>query len=143
MKQSGDGRRVAKVEAEILRLVADYLIRHGRGELPGIVSVAQVKMPADFRAAKVYVSVLGADIPNEKVIAKLQSWASEIQRHIGANLHMRYCPKLTFYSDDMTEKILKVEGILQDLALQKNTKSSESPAVQAPAIQAENQPDEE
>ncbi|MFM6929224.1 MAG: 30S ribosome-binding factor RbfA [Bdellovibrio sp.] len=122
MKNMGDGRRVARVEREIQGTIAQFLIRGFRSPLPGLVTVASVKMPADLRAAKVYVSVLGDEKTQEETIDLLQERAFEIQNFIGKELKMRYCPKLTFYIDHATEQVLKVERILSDLEAERNAK---------------------
>ncbi|WP_413294331.1 30S ribosome-binding factor RbfA [Bdellovibrio sp. HCB185ZH] len=122
MKNMGDGRRVARVEREIQATIAQFLIRGFKSPLPGLVTVASVKMPADLRAAKVYVSVLGSDKDQELALELLQERAFEIQNFIGKELKMRYCPKLTFYVDHATEQVLKVERILSDLELERKSK---------------------
>lgn len=122
MKNMGDGRRVARVEREIQQTVAQFLIRGFSARLPGLVTVSQVKMPADLRAAKVYISVMGSEKDQDEVIELLQERAFEIQNHIGKELKMRYCPKLTFYADHATEQVLKVEKILQDLEIERQRK---------------------
>lgn len=115
MKNMGDGRRVARVEREIQATVAQFLIRGFKTPLPGLVTVASVKMPADLRTAKVYVSVLGSEKQQEEALDLLQERAFEIQNFIGKELKMRYCPKLTFYVDHATEQVIKVEKILHEL----------------------------
>lgn len=115
MKNMGDGRRVARVEKEIQATIAQFLIRGFRSPLPGLVTVAHVKMPADLRTAKVYISVLGSKQDQEQTLELLQDRAYEIQNFIGKELRMRYCPKLTFFADHTTEELLKVEKILKEL----------------------------
>ena len=115
MKNMGDGRRVSRVEKEVQMTIAQFLINGFKTRLPGLVTVAQVRMPADLRSAKVYVSVLGADDQKDEVIDILQERAFEIQNYIGKELKMRYCPKLTFYPDHATEQVLKIEKILHDM----------------------------
>lgn len=115
MKNVGDGRRVARVEREVQATIAQFLIRGFKTPLPGLVTVAQVKMPADLRSAKVYISVLGSDDQKEETLDLLQSRAYEIQNYIGKELKMRYCPKLTFFPDHTTDQVLKVEKILHEL----------------------------
>lgn len=122
MKNMGDGRRVARVEREIQATVAQYLIRGFGTPLPGLVTVASVKMPADLRAAKVYVSVLGSQEQQDETLELLQERAFEIQNFIGKELKMRYCPKLTFYPDHTTEQVLKVEKILHELEIERKAK---------------------
>ncbi len=115
MKNTGDGRRVARVEREIQHTVAQFLISGFKLPLPGLVTVARVHMPADLRTAKVYISLLGNENDLEETVELLQSRAFEVQNFIGKELKMRYCPKLTFLADSNTEQILKVERILADL----------------------------
>jgi ribosome-binding factor A len=115
MKNVGDGRRVARVEREIQATIAQFLIRGFKTPLPGLVTVASVKMPADLRTAKVYVSVLGSEKQQEEALDLLQDRAFEIQNFIGKELKMRYCPKLTFYTDHTTDQVIKVEKILHEL----------------------------
>ncbi|WP_347359581.1 30S ribosome-binding factor RbfA [Bdellovibrio sp.] len=123
MKNMGDGRRVARVEREIQATIAQFLIRGFKVPLPGLVTVASVKMPADLRAAKVYISVLGDEKQQDEALDLLQERAFEIQNYIGKELKMRYCPKLTFYLDHATEQVLKVEKILHELELERKAKN--------------------
>ncbi|WP_413587265.1 30S ribosome-binding factor RbfA [Bdellovibrio sp. HCB274] len=122
MKNMGDGRRVAQVERQIQATIAQFLIKGFKLPLPGLVTVASVKMPADLRAAKVYISVLGSEEAQEQAIELLQERAFEIQNFIGKELKMRYCPKLKFYADHTTEQVLKVERIISDLEAERKAK---------------------
>lgn len=115
MKKTGDGRRVARVETEVQKTIAQYLISGFRHSMKGLVTVSKVLMPADFRTAKVYISVLGSEEQREQTLETLQANASEVQRFIGNQLKMRYCPKLTFFPDHTTEQILKIEKILGEI----------------------------
>lgn len=121
----GDGRRVQRVEQEIQKTVAQFLISGFRFPLPGLVTVARVMMPGDLRTAKVYVSVLGSDEDRESALETLQERAYEIQDYIGRQLRMRFCPKLTFYADDTTEHVLKIDRILYELETEKKNKEQQ------------------
>jgi ribosome-binding factor A len=116
MKNMGDGRRIARVEKEVRMQVAQYLQSGFSDPLPGLVTVSNVKMPADLRSAKVYISVLGADDSAEEILEILQGRAFEIQDYIGLKLQMRYCPRLTFLKDHTTDQVLKIEKILNDIS---------------------------
>lgn len=115
MKNMGDGRRVARVEREVQATIAQFLISGFKIPLPGLVTVARVIMPADLRNAKVYISVLGSDEQKNETIDILRDRAFEVQNFIGKQLKMRYCPKVSFYLDEATEQVLKVEKIIQEL----------------------------
>jgi ribosome-binding factor A len=124
-KDGQDGRRIARVEQEIQKVIAQYLIQGFRLPIPGIISVARVMMPADLRSAKIYVSHLGEAKDRAQVVELLQERAFEIQEHIGHELRMRYCPKLTFFLDDTTERILEIDRILHDLNANKKSGDKE------------------
>lgn len=121
MKNMGDGRRVARVEKEVQMQVAQYLQAGFSNPLPGLVTVASVKMPADLRTAKVYISVLGEEDDATEAIETLNERAFEIQDYIGKKLKMRYCPKLTFFKDHTTDQVLKIEKILHTLKQEKSS----------------------
>ena len=92
------------------------MISQLQNELGGLVTVTRVMMPADFRAAKVFVTFFSVD--NEKIdlIKELQKWTKDIQNEINNKLQMRYCPKITFYKDESTETILKIEKIISEIS---------------------------
>jgi ribosome-binding factor A len=115
MKPGQDGRRVARAEKEVQVAVAQYLLHGLKDRLPGLVTVSHVKMPADLRAAKVFISVLGTDQEKDMVMEILHNRARDVQNYLAENLRMRYCPKLSFYPDTTTESVLKVERILKEL----------------------------
>jgi ribosome-binding factor A len=124
MKNKGDGRRVARVEQEIQKTVAQFLISGFRHPLPGLVTVARVMMPGDLRTAKVYISVLGDEKQRKEALETLNDRAFEVQHYIGKELRMRYCPKIQFYQDDTTEHVLRIDRILHDL---EESKKKETP----------------
>ncbi len=120
MKNTGDGRRKVRVEKEVQEIISRFIISQLRHDLPGVVTVTRITMPADFRAAQVYVTYFSpAAEAGEKMIDVaeiLQSWSKDIQDEIAHTLKMRYCPKITFYNDEATEKILKIERLLDNLS---------------------------
>jgi ribosome-binding factor A len=123
----GDGgRRVARVEQEIQKTVAQFLISGFRHPLPGLVTVARVMMPGDLRTAKVYISILGEEGDRKKAVETLNDRAFEVQNYIGKELRMRFCPKITFYLDDTTEHVLRIDRILHDLHKEKSTAGAET-----------------
>ena len=45
----------------------------------------------------------------------LQAWAPEMQQAINQKIQMKYLPRLTFYADESSERILKIENLLSTL----------------------------
>jgi ribosome-binding factor A len=90
-------------------------------------------MPADLRTARVYVSILFPHDSEERrqeaelskiLLQELHVAAPEIQSYIASQLKTRYCPKLSFFQDESSEHVLKVERILHDLEMEKRAKAS-------------------
>ena len=119
MKNMDGGRRKERVEKEVQQIISTYMISQLQNEMGGLVTVTRVMMPADFRAAKVFVTFFSVD--NEKIdlIKELQKWSKDIQNEINNKLQMRYCPKITFYKDESTETILKIEKIISEISSSK------------------------
>ncbi|HWU45077.1 MAG TPA: 30S ribosome-binding factor RbfA, partial [Bdellovibrio sp.] len=115
---------VARVEREIQATIAQFLIRGFKTPLPGLVTVAQVRMPADLRTAKVYISVLGSEKDQSAALEILQERAFEVQNFIGKELKMRYCPKLSFFVDHTTDQVLKVDRILHEIETERKSKET-------------------
>lgn len=119
---SQDGRRVARVEKEVQSVISSFIIQKLQPELPGLVTIGRVQIPSDLRQAKVYVSLLNLN-PNEKMneddldlaLEILQAWAPEMQQALNQKIQMKYLPKLTFFADESTEKILRIENLLSKM----------------------------
>lgn len=120
MKKTGDGRRVQRVEREVQQILSRFLMQTFKGDLPGIVTITNVKMPADLRSARISISVLNGT-PKEGDLAAemLQERAGEMQRFLADKLPMKYTPKLQFHADDSLEKVMKVDRILHELSQEK------------------------
>ena len=129
-----DSRRISRVEQEIQSIVSLYIIQNLQSELPGLITIGRVHVPGDLRTANVYVSLLniqteedelnGKKAPAgkqlEKAIKTLQYWSKDMQEAIDQKLQMKYLPKLTFFADESTEKILRIEKILSHMSKPKN-----------------------
>lgn len=120
-------RRVARVEKEVHVVVSEYITRYLKEELPGLVTVGRVLVPGDLRSAKVYVSLLDPSLTNDAGLTKemlhvLKSHAKQIQAEISRKIQTKYLPKIEFLKDESTEKILKLENLLQSLSTQNSKK---------------------
>ena len=130
---SQDGRRVARVEKEVQSVISAFIIQKLQPELPGLVTIGRVQIPSDLRQARVYVSLLNLN-PDQKVnddeldlaLEILQAWAPEMQQAINQKIQMKYLPKLTFFPDESTEKILKIENLLSNISPVQSSSESHS-----------------
>ncbi len=121
------------MEKEVLQSVAQYLSQGFRPPTSVLITITHVRMPGDLRTAKIYVSLLfnnsksgdinGTPAEVQDVLKALQSCAADFQDYLASQLKSRYCPKITFFQDDTTENVLRVEKILQDLKAEKTSSS--------------------
>ena len=111
---SNDSRRMQRVEKELRAIIGTYILTRF-DELPHkMITVNHVICSKDLKHAKVFVGTIG-DNPVEPILEALEYGAAEIQRYIGRELPMRYCPKLQFLADNTTEQILHIENVLRNM----------------------------
>lgn len=117
-----ESRRVQRVEKEIQHIVANYLVRGFKGRLRGLVSVSRVESNPKLRTAKVFVTVLGSDEDQESSLQTLQDYIYDIQKQVNQSLQMKFVPRLSIVQDLGMEKVLRVEALLREVALQSRDK---------------------
>lgn len=125
MKNTGDKRRVQKVEKEIQAVVAMYLISGFSEPLDVFVTLSRTVVSADLKSGKIYFTVLpkgGTGIVDEKVIEEtedlLNEQAHEFQHQIAKELKLRFTPKIKFFHDTSIDKVRKVDQILSEISAQ-------------------------
>jgi ribosome-binding factor A len=80
----------------------------------GFVTVTDVKTSPDLRHARVYVSVLGSEQERDASLAGLQSAHGVLQRRIAGELRLKRTPTLEFLYDDTTDRVMRIEELLDD-----------------------------
>ncbi len=95
------------------------------------VTISQVLCSPDLRQARVFVSVLLTDDPEEGrlVIRQLMKQRKELQRMLADNIVLKYTPHLQFMQDDSQDSAARVLQILDALPppAAEPPKSDESP----------------
>ncbi|MCB0369527.1 MAG: ribosome-binding factor A [Bdellovibrionales bacterium] len=132
MKNTGDGRRVHRVEKEVQSVIGMHLISGFSQRLSVFVNVSKVIMAGDLRSAKIYLTVLPKwqqeseefEIKSSseeltstaEVVSLLNEYAFEFQNKISSELKLRYVPKVKFYADLSTEKVIQVDSLLSQIS---------------------------
>jgi len=108
------GRRPERLAEQIKEEVS--LIIAGEVEDPrvGFVTVTDVKLSADLRHAKVYVSVIGSENEVKGSLAALRHATGFIRHQLGAALRMRHTPELHFDYDDAEARAARIEELLRE-----------------------------
>jgi ribosome-binding factor A len=111
----GGGRRPRQVgdvvRAELARLLREEL----RDPQIGFATITDVKMAADLRTAKVFVSVFGNAESFRATVGALNHARGLLRTLVGRNCGLRYAPELHFVEDHTMERGARIDELLRTL----------------------------
>ena len=121
------GRRPERLAEQIREEVS--LIIAGEVEDPrvGFATVTDVKLSADLRHAKVYVSVIGTENEVKGSLVALRHASGFIRHQLGAVLRMRHTPELHFAHDDAELRAARIEELLSEEAATARERDQSTP----------------
>jgi ribosome-binding factor A len=106
-------RRTSRVADEIQGAIAELLLREIKDPRIGMVTLTGVKLSPDLRHAKVYFSVLGDRVQQERSLAGLRSATGFIRARIARRLQLRVAPEVIFEFDPSLEQVERVARLLK------------------------------
>jgi len=110
------GRRIDRIEEQLRIELSEIIEREIHDPRIGLATVTHVKISADLRHARVFVTVLGDDTQRKKTLEGLRSAASYARHSLSKRLHhLKRIPELTFDYDDGLEKEMRVEQLLEQI----------------------------
>ena len=109
------GKRAVRVGDQILREIADLLMKKVKDPRVEGVTVTGIRMSSDLKHAKVFYSVIGGENKIAQAQKGLDSARGFIKREIGFRMVLRYMPDILFMHDPTLEKGQHIEEILDDL----------------------------
>ena len=102
-------------------VISDVIRRDVRNpHVNELVTVTRVDITKDLYHAKVYISVIGSQSQKDETLAALQSAAGFIAVQSSKEVVMRYFPVLKFILDDSVERHMRIEELLNDIAVEKD-----------------------
>ncbi|MBY0313971.1 MAG: 30S ribosome-binding factor RbfA [Bdellovibrionales bacterium] len=107
-----ESRRVQRVEKGLREIIGTYLVRHFSSQM---LSVGNIIVSGDLRSAKVFISRIGQDKMTKEEVEVVQEHAVSIQREISSQLHMKFCPRLTFLNDDAVGSAKKLDELFEKI----------------------------
>ena len=111
-----DRRRMERVNGLLREEIAGLLASQVNDpRLKGIITITQVRTAADLRSARVYVSVMGAEVVRQEALAGIQSSASYLRRELRSRVSLRHVPFLTFQLDDAMIEADRLMQLIDDL----------------------------
>jgi len=118
--------RATRVADQIRMEVAEILSRKIKDPRVQFVTVTDVKMTADLKIARVYVSTLTPERYEQQTAPGLKSAVGYIRTEIGRRLNLRYTPEVVFYQDTSAQYADRIEKILDSLPPEDHNESGES-----------------
>ena len=89
----------------------------------GFVTVTRADVSVDYRSAKVFVSILGAEKDKKLAMSALKSAEGYVQGLLGKRLRIRHNPEISFVRDDSIDKTIKLTKLIDDLAKERKTRA--------------------
>jgi len=113
-------RRTERVN-KLLREELSGLLRQAKDpRLDSFVTVTEVVISPDLRQAKVFVSILGDEKEQERVLAGLAAASGFFRRQLAPRLTMRFVPELAFLRDDSIERGSHLLQLIDQVESQSN-----------------------
>jgi len=108
-------RRQRRVSSLIQRELSDILERKLRDPGLGFATVTEVKMSADLKHAKIYISVMGGEEERQETMAALERASGFIRHELASRLELRYMPQIEFIQDLTVERAARLEELLKQI----------------------------
>lgn len=110
-------RRVQRLNVLLRQEISDLLQREVKDpRIEVMVSLTEVRLSADLRHARVFVSIMGSPEEKKTVLAGLRSATKFLRHELGDRLDMRQIPELTFVLDDSIERGARLLSIMHEVA---------------------------
>jgi ribosome-binding factor A len=90
------------------------------------VTVTDVRLSSDKRAARVYVTIAGDDKEHDAALAALKHAAPYVRKQLGLSLNMPRTPEIHFVRDRVEEEGERVDQLLQEIEQEWESQEKES-----------------
>jgi ribosome-binding factor A len=107
-------QRIAKVQ-KVAREILGEAIQNLKDPRIGFVTVTAVRVSADLRHARVFVSVLGSEEERQATMAGLTSATPHLRAELGHEMRIKYLPELNFELDTGAEEAQRVEQLIRQI----------------------------
>jgi len=115
--------RVDKVEQLIKKEISYILLHKLQDEDLGFITVTDVKVSADLKIAKIYLSVLQKE-RRDFVLNKINQRLGHIRSELAHRIRIKFVPELKFFIDDTLDYVEKIEGLINEIHKKNNNQSN-------------------
>ncbi len=107
--------RTERVASVIRHELGTIISREYSGGDLGFSTVTEVRVTADLKLAKVYISVFGNNQQRTMTMARLEHEKPQIRALLASHLNMRFTPDLQFYSDTTMDNVENLERLIKKI----------------------------
>lgn len=107
-------QRTEKVQKLAREILAEQ-IQSLKDPRIGFATIVAVRISADLRHARVFVSVLGSEDQQKDTMKGLRSATPHLRTELGRQMRMKYLPELTFELDHGVEDAERIELLLRQI----------------------------
>ena len=105
----------ARVEEEIMALIAELLLRRVKDPRVANVSITHVEAAKDYSTAKILYNVVGGADDPAAVQQGLVSCSGYLRGQIGKRLRLRVIPELIFRYDVSLDRAMKIDELIEQI----------------------------
>ncbi len=115
-------KRADRVAGLIQQELSRLLLREVKDPRLAQVTITGVRLSADLRHARVFVTGPGSPQGFQEELKGLRSATGFLRGQLGRALHLRYSPELIFEVDEAVEQSLHVAALLKQVAVPESEK---------------------
>jgi ribosome-binding factor A len=107
--------RTERVAGEIQKSLSEIFREEFAHLYEGLLTVTIVRVSADLRHCKVYLSIISKNDAKELMLQRIRKEAPHIRASLAHSLRLRHVPELMFYLDDTQEEVQHIELLFQEV----------------------------
>jgi ribosome-binding factor A len=113
-------RRLSRVEEACKEELAEILQREIKDPRVGFVTITGVKLTADLRHAKVFLSIFGTEQESQQSMDGLESAKGYLRSQLGKHLRLKYLPEIEYVHEHVAEEALRLEELMKQVNMESN-----------------------
>jgi len=115
----------ARIEDEIMALVAELLLRRVKDPRVANVSITHVEAAKDYSTAKILYNIIGGSGDEAAVRKGLASCTGFVRGQIAKRLRLRVIPELIFQYDVSLDRAMKIEELIERIHHERQERSKD------------------
>ncbi|RMF08269.1 MAG: 30S ribosome-binding factor RbfA [Candidatus Neomarinimicrobiota bacterium] len=108
-------RRVDRVGAQILEILAEISTKHIDISHLGFITFTRVDLTPDFQKAHIFFSVLQPQFPVDEIVLEMNDLAKSFRRFLAPELHIKTIPALVFEYDDSFDRLEHLDALFKQI----------------------------